>query len=363
MAIDFPQPGYNDSTDVHACIRLISESVDPDAITQTLGVSPSYTHTGDERPSQQPGWFLNTKGEVESAELRDHIRHLTGQLLPVRDQFLTVCAVHQVEPSLFCFALNPTSVSISLDADTVRELTALGLDYGVDLYISDPSTNGHCHIREQRQRLIDRLNSSVRRPGMFGDLQAQTDILDLAFIDRAERKLELIGRRLVERGWWSETGIRGALEQTFGEVTCANSICQAPLVEVGLKLGWIELDRQLERAEYWRLSNGTQRWLDERPRSSDDLEAEYGSPSIKIGGTGDVSFGFGTSNPTLPLIWFDRLSNGGIASLRRAGDTILDEFIFGQPATFDAAAAARNVEARRNAPNPFRQNSSQDSSR
>lgn len=354
MAVDFPQPDYRDSTRAYAGIRLIGESVEPDAITRALGISPSRTLTGHERPSQQPGWLLNTDGAVDSAELRDHIRHLTDQLLPVREEFVAACTRHHVEPSLFCFASNPTSASIGLDADTIESLAALGLDYEVDLYISDPAAEGHCHIREHRQRLIDRLNSCVRRPGMFGSHQAETDLRDLAFIDRAERRLESLGAKLVERGWWSSTGFQGALDQTFGEVACAKSIGQAPIVEVGLALGWMELDRCLERDEYWRLANASSKWLAERVRSSDDLEAEYGTPSIRIGGQWESSLGFGADDATLPLVWFDVRSDGEIASLRRAGYTILDEFLVGQPEGFDAVSAARSVDARKNAPNPFR---------
>jgi len=260
MAVDFPQPEYRDSTRVHAGIRLIGESVEPDAITRALGISPSHTLIGDERPSQQAGWLLN---------------------------------------------------------------------------------------------------SSVRRPGMFGSHQAETDLSDLAFIDRAERTLESLGAKLVERGWWSSTGFQGALEQTFGNLDCAKSIGQAPIVEVSLALGWMELDRYLERDEYWRLANTSPHWLDERLRSSDDLEAEFGPPSIRIGGQWEASLGFGADDATLPLVWFDVRRNGEIASLRRASDTILDEFIVGRPEGFDAAAAASSVDARQTASNPFRRGKGQ----
>lgn len=262
-------------------------------------------------------------------------------------------AAYEVQPSLFCFASNPTSVSIGLESDIIEALAALGLDYEVDLYISDPAAAGHRHVRQLRQRLIDRFNSSVRRPGMYGSLQAETDIRDLAFIDRAERELESLGAKLRERGWLSATGFRGAVELTFGDLVGAESIGQAPLVEVGLKLGWLELDRVLERNEYWRLVNDSPGWLGTQQRTSGELEAEYGTPSIKIGGNGRASLGFGTNDPTLPLVWLDVGGEGRIASLRRSGDTILDEFVIGRPLTFDAVAAARSVEASRNASNPF----------
>jgi len=357
MGVDFSQPEYNESTQVHAGIRLIGEAVEPDAITLALGIPPSRILTGDERPSQQPGWFLNTAGRVDSTELRDHIRHLTDQLLPVRDQFIAACTRHHVEPSLFCFASNPTSASIGLDADTIESLAALGLDYEVDLYVSDPTAEGHCHIREHRQRLIERLNASVRRPEMYGSHQAETDLRDLAFIDRSEQRLESLGAKLAERGWWSSTGFVGALEQTFGDLPCARSIRQAPIVEVGLELGWIELDRQLARADYWRLANHSLGWLESQPRSSQAAESEFGSPSIRIGGRWEASLGFATDDFTLPLIWFDVGREGEIVSLRRAGDTILQEFIAGQPSGFDAGSAASNISARKHASNPFRRSS------
>ncbi len=353
MAIDFPQPEYGDSTRVYATVRLIGESLDPDAVTQVLGIFPCSTLTGDERPSLQPGWFLSSEGSVDSAELGRHIEYLTNQLLPVRDHFIAVCAKYEIRPSLFCFAHNPSSASIGLDADALKDLTSLRLNYEVDLYISDPTTKGYRHVREHRQRLIHRLNSSVRRPGMWGDLQASTDIRDLAFIDFTEGKLESMGTRLVERGWWSENGFRGALQGAFGNVPCIESIQQAPLVEIGLELGWIELDHQVERAEYWRLANGAASWLNDTQRTSEDVELEYGAPSLRVGGRWEASLGYGTDDSALPMIWFDADREGNIRSLRSAGDTILEEFIFGQPSSFDAAVAARNVNARRGAPNPF----------
>lgn len=353
MGSDFPQTHYRESTRVYAGVRLVGESVDPDAISSALGLVPSGTVTGDERPSQQPAWFLNSEESVASAELCDHIRYITDQLLPVRQQFVDVCAAYNVEPNLFCFASDPTSASLGLDANTIKDLAALGLDYEITLDISEPAAGGHRHIRDHRQRLLERLNSCARRPRMYGDLQAQTDIQDLAFIDRVEQQLESLGARLVKRGWWSETGFQGALTQTFGNVPHIGNIGQSPIVEIGLELGWIELDRQLEQAEYWRLTNTSLDWLDERPRSSGDLEAEYGPPSIKIGGW-EVSLGFGTEDAAVPLVWFDVSSEDNVTSLRCAGDSVLDEFIFGRPSTFDPVAATASVKARSNAPNPFR---------
>src|SRR5688500_8918020 len=70
-----------------AWLRVMSESLLPTAVTACLGVQPSRTQVRGELPqptSKHPfkygGWFLESKGHVQSRDARRHIDWLLLQL-------------------------------------------------------------------------------------------------------------------------------------------------------------------------------------------------------------------------------------------------------------------------------------------
>jgi hypothetical protein len=64
----------------HAWLRIMSEDLDPDEITKTLGVEPNEMHRAGEprspkskRLNETSGWFISTKGILNSLDSRHHL--------------------------------------------------------------------------------------------------------------------------------------------------------------------------------------------------------------------------------------------------------------------------------------------------
>ena len=333
---------------VYAGFRIIGTKVVVDEITKRTGIQPTKTH--DLKRSRKPGWFLSSHDAVDSPVMVDHIRFLLDQLEPQAEVFDEIYEQFSVVPSIFCFARNPRSVGVSLDSETIQRLAALGLNYDVDVYWHDERSAGYAHITDHRSLLIERLNAALRRRSMYHEGTSMLALRDLAFIDRKERQLAELGDSLARRGWWSKTGVSGALECVFGDgLEASSTIEQAPLVEIARHFEWLEIINVLDPPTYWQAINTAAAWLEE-PRTIADLTAWLGEPSIVVGNVKGVrqwtaSRGYTTYEPDHWFLWFDSIGPH-IVSCRRRGETLLDEFISGRPATFDSRGAAKYLSNR-----------------
>ena len=76
---------YPTCRETYATLRLFSDYVDPREITATLEVLPSEAFakgeaSGDCRSRKTHGWFLSSKGAVDSKDSRRHIDWIVSQL-------------------------------------------------------------------------------------------------------------------------------------------------------------------------------------------------------------------------------------------------------------------------------------------
>ena len=344
---------------VYAGFRLIGPLLIPEEVSRRLRITPTKTQQLQVSPARRPGWFLSTEGVVDSLLLRDHLRLLLDNLEPVAVELSSIYEDFSVRPSVFCFARNPGGASVSLEAADIKRLSALELDYQIDLYSNDPTTSGYVHIAKHRERHIDVLNGSLRRAGMYYEGTAMKAISDLAHIDLKERQLAQAGEKLALAGWWSKTGFAGALQCVFGsDIPAAKSIELSPIVALARKFGWIELDDFLSVDNYWQAVNTSPHWLKAEQRTVEDLTARLGPPSIIIGNVKGLhdypaSRGYTTERSSDPFLWFDTVGPN-VVSCRRSSDSLRTEFLFGRPDTFDEAKASAFIERRHDMPKPFR---------
>ena len=89
MRIQTPYtPDYPTCAYTHAWLRIMSDALDPDAITETLGIQPTMTQrAGDPRPSRpdrvykSSGWWISTEGLLTSLDARDHLDWILAKLV------------------------------------------------------------------------------------------------------------------------------------------------------------------------------------------------------------------------------------------------------------------------------------------
>jgi len=75
----------------------MSKDLDPDEVTSILGVPPSKSqlkgHAVPDRPDKRfsrSGWFLSSKGKLESKDSRDHLDWILDRVHAKRAEFMTL---------------------------------------------------------------------------------------------------------------------------------------------------------------------------------------------------------------------------------------------------------------------------------
>ncbi len=78
---------YSTCAYTHAWLRIMSEELDPSKVTEILNVEPTkYHRKGDfrseklQKPYTTSGWFISTKGILESLDARRHIDYILNKV-------------------------------------------------------------------------------------------------------------------------------------------------------------------------------------------------------------------------------------------------------------------------------------------
>jgi hypothetical protein len=161
---------------------------------------------------------------------------------------------------------------------------------------------------EIRDYLVDQLNLTLRRPGMYGGETAIRLVVD--HLEYAEHRDGAGLRRLLEeRGAWTPRGVTGAFAQVIpGDYDSGIASVYAEYTQAQ---GWLKIDRALTAAEYSALATEHRRWT-AQDRSLTDVLETFGPPSILFGGTNPLygkTLSYTSGAPTDPVISF-HLWNG-----------------------------------------------------
>jgi len=90
---------YETCKRTYADYRIYGDDLNPDFITQNLGISPSSTqkkgemrkgYRGCQRQIRIGGWFLSSEGHVQSKDVRHHLNWLFAQLMPAKGRILAL---------------------------------------------------------------------------------------------------------------------------------------------------------------------------------------------------------------------------------------------------------------------------------
>jgi hypothetical protein len=80
-------PEYPTCSYTHVWLRVLDEKLDPDEVTSAIGIEPTNTQrAGDnvaensQRTRRYSGWFLESAGQVDSRDSREHFDWLLNQL-------------------------------------------------------------------------------------------------------------------------------------------------------------------------------------------------------------------------------------------------------------------------------------------
>jgi hypothetical protein len=139
---------YATCVSTSAWFRVMSESLQPGVVTARLGVQPSRTQVRGELPqpaSKHPfkygGWFLESKGHIQSRDARRHIdwllQHLQGKAAAIA-QLKT--EGHLVDVCVYWESVGQGGPT--LNSSHMVQLGELGVELWFDIYLAKEDRAG-----------------------------------------------------------------------------------------------------------------------------------------------------------------------------------------------------------------------------
>jgi hypothetical protein len=138
---------------------------------------------------------------------------------------------------------------------------------------------------EIRAYLRQQIDHAVRRLGMYGDELSLILLFDaLAYAEGIEELWSQERDSLRERGAFNATGVRGALETVFSQVSRGEGAIGSVYAEFAHRAGWLDLERILKNTELHDLAQNLPVWC-QRDRELSAVKDRFGPPSLLLGGS------------------------------------------------------------------------------
>jgi hypothetical protein len=115
--------------------------LDPDYVTQQLGVTPSHAHRRGQVRGKGHGWkegqwSLSSKDQPIPRDLEDHLAWLLDKIELVREAFLELYT-EDVSADMFCYLECYGLGGPELSPVLMKRLAKLDLFLGLDIYIAE----------------------------------------------------------------------------------------------------------------------------------------------------------------------------------------------------------------------------------
>ncbi|WP_327176392.1 hypothetical protein OG599_14525 [Streptomyces sp. NBC_01335] len=163
-----------------------------------------------------------------------------------------------------------------------------------------------------RAHFVDRLNSVLRRPGMWGDeMILRVMCQDLLYVEGRPGLWHQQQTAWEVSGAWSVNGAKGAFARHLHADGPADAVVSL-YGEFAHRAGWLRAVRVLDAGEYARLRATAPEWVGREDRGWSDVAAEFGPPSVRFGGSNPrfgKTLGYVTADPADPMVCF-HLWNG-----------------------------------------------------
>jgi hypothetical protein len=130
----------NEHKYIYATLILRGKGLNPQEVTDSLGLSPSRSFKrGDWRNEidrwKDNFWSLSSQNKVQSNNLTIHLDWLMNQFEPVKLRFLEILNGENIEAEISCFWILPTDhENLVLSAELIEKITDLGLSLSMDIY-------------------------------------------------------------------------------------------------------------------------------------------------------------------------------------------------------------------------------------
>ncbi len=126
-------------TRTFATLRIYSGNISPQKITEQLGVTPSRIwnkgSTETVVPRKHNGWFVSSRGEIESTDTKRHVDYILQQLQGHEDYIATLTASGlQVDIMCLWHKGNAGEGGPNLLPEQMAKLGAMGIAIAWNIY-------------------------------------------------------------------------------------------------------------------------------------------------------------------------------------------------------------------------------------
>jgi Domain of unknown function (DUF4279) len=128
------------SNRIYATLILRGKELDPQVVTDQLGIKPSKSFKrGDKRTEQKKWhhgfWGLTSDEVIQSTDLADHIEWLMNQIEPVRQNLLKIMNEKDINAEISCLLILSTDHDeLYLKPEILYKISSLGLQLNLDIY-------------------------------------------------------------------------------------------------------------------------------------------------------------------------------------------------------------------------------------
>ncbi len=126
-------------TRIYATFILRGKELDPQSVTELLGITPSRSFKrGDIRTEQKEWphgfWGLTSDGNVQSADLVMHIEWLIHQLEPVKPVLIKLFEDGGLDAEISCFWILPGGHDgLILNPQLLNKIASFGIKFELDI--------------------------------------------------------------------------------------------------------------------------------------------------------------------------------------------------------------------------------------
>ncbi|MFE6835446.1 hypothetical protein ACFVFI_11510 [Streptomyces sp. NPDC057705] len=191
-----------------------------------------------------------------------------------------------------------------------------------------------------RAHCVGQLNSVLRRPGAYGDLDTAVWFLmdHLLVVEKDDPGAWAAEQsRLTESGAWYADGVQGAFEKLLRLETGRDVHAASVYAEFAHRRGWLTLDRTLSKDEYDAVRGALHDWC-AADRDLPDAVTAFGEPSVVFGSANPrtgKALAYATTAPEDPMLvlhlWNDYGSGRtqpAVLAARIGGDLLPESFTF-----------------------------------
>lgn len=130
----------------HAWLRIMSEDLDPDKVTDLLKISPTeIQRVGDPVPSKpgkyysKSGWFLTTVGHITSLDARHHLDWILERVADKQREFDFLLSLGYLRDMCCRWDSKSGHGGPTLSPQQMKILTELNIELWFDIYFDEPT--------------------------------------------------------------------------------------------------------------------------------------------------------------------------------------------------------------------------------